>query len=119
MYDIKSDFETWEMADKAEKVLCCPVLFFNNCHMVFLKWPISVSVNLSNKKCNRRAWIGQAACCIAFGCNEISVRIAWGRMSLAQKNAANKIADKFINSFEVNERKDFKIYSGMGGGMLF
>lgn len=74
--------------------------FYRSCKKVLNDWKISTAVNLTNKSINRIAWLGQAACCIEFGCNEKSTKIAWSKMNTEQRVMANKIAKVFVNEFD-------------------
>jgi hypothetical protein len=87
-------------------------LFFNTCKEVLINWKISSRVNLTNKQCNRKAWLGQASCNFKYKVPEICTRIAWGKLSINQQNEANKIAEQVINSFELNyEKQDTELYN--------
>ena len=67
---------------------------------VIEEWPISCEQNLTNLSVNRRAWIGHAACCIAFNCPEHIVRSAWWRLTEQQRKDANVKADLAIAKWE-------------------
>jgi hypothetical protein len=64
------------------------------------KWRVSAAMNLAGMDGNRRAWIGQAACCFALGANEETTRRAWAIMSDEDRHAANLTADKVIQEYE-------------------
>jgi hypothetical protein len=55
-----------ELIEKAKLMLTDNALFACTLQQVFNDWQIAVEVNLSNTNCNRRAWLGQAACCYRF-----------------------------------------------------
>ena len=80
-------------------------LYGKNMIRVINEWPISCEHNLSNVSINRRAWIGHAACCIAFGCPEYIVRKAWWRLSDEQRRLANDKADEAIREWEQRYEK--------------
>jgi hypothetical protein len=44
----------------AQSERCLPAML-----RVIREWPVAASVNLSNTAMNQRAWLGQAACCLA------------------------------------------------------
>jgi len=67
---------------------------------VVLNWPKSCEHNLSNKTQNRQAWIGHAACALAFQCPEDIVRKAWSFLTDRQQIEANKKADEAIDLWE-------------------
>lgn len=69
------------------------------------QWPKSCAHNLSNVTQNRRAWIGHAACALAFDCPEDIVRQAWGNLTEPQQIAANKKADEAITEWENAQNK--------------
>ena len=69
---------------------------------VIKKWHYSCEHNLTDLSQNRRAWIGHAACALAFGCPEDIVREAWGYLTERQQELANKEADKAIEEWEKN-----------------
>lgn len=58
-------------------------------------WPNSCEHNLS-KGGDKRPWIGHAAVALAINCPEDIVRAAWGGLSQAQQDAANKKAEEAI-----------------------
>lgn len=64
------------------------------------EWKISCEHNLSNKTQNRKAWIGHAACALAFGCPEQITREAWAYLSEGQQKEANDVADIAISLWE-------------------
>lgn len=67
------------------------------------EWPIAAAVNLSNASCNRRAWIGQAACCLQVGASASSTKRAWWQMADRQRARANMIADEVIRLWELSQ----------------
>jgi len=64
------------------------------------RWKYSCEHNLSNVTQNRRAWIGHAACALAFRCPEDIIREAWGHLTEEQQILANNEADKAIEYWE-------------------
>lgn len=63
---------------------------------VVIEWPISSAVNLTNRSRNRRAWLGQAACCLVCGSSEDETKLAWHRLTKQQQDVANQQADAAI-----------------------
>jgi hypothetical protein len=63
-------------------------------------WPFSCEQNLSNLGCNRQAWIGHAAACIAINSPEYITRQAWWVISEDKRILANKKADQAIKTWE-------------------
>jgi hypothetical protein len=101
----------WRDVNKTEKdeFISCAVEFMNNTtnfgnYMLQTvdQWPISSAQNLSNTGMNRRAWLGQAACCVAFNCPESAVRQAWNMLDAQKQTAANTEADIAIMYWEEN-----------------
>lgn len=66
------------------------------------EWPISTMQNLTDKKSNRRSWLGQAACCIMHNVPESVTRSSWFKLSEEQRLNANNIAEKIIKEWERN-----------------
>jgi hypothetical protein len=112
MYEFPKQKDEQKYISLAIDVLTNNTLFFNICKEVLINWKISSRVNLTNKQCNRKAWLGQACCNFKYKVPEICTRIAWGKLSINQQNEANKIAEQVINSFELNyEKKDTELYN--------
>jgi hypothetical protein len=79
---------------------------------VIKQWPISCENNLTDMARNHKAWIGHAACSLAFNCPEYITRKAWWELSDNQKELANKRADYAIAIWTRN-------YMGEDQGELF
>lgn len=91
--------------------------FYKTMNIIIKKWKISTKVNLTNLETNRKAWLGQAACCYNHNCPETLTRIAWSRLTTEQQIKANKTAQKIITEYE---RKNRKIHKSMASqGVLF
>lgn len=75
-------------------------LYGQNMLRVQNEWKKSCEHNLTNTTQNRRAWIGHAACALAFGCPENIVREAWAYLSEDQQKEANDVADIAIKEWE-------------------
>ncbi len=88
------------LIDNATKVLSSNSLFDSICEELIIAWPISTEVNLTNVSCNRRAWLGQAACCFKYSVPEILTRVAWNRLNADQQKTANLVAEKHIINYE-------------------
>lgn len=84
----------------ARRLLSCPHGCGSAMRRVIAAWPVAAAVNLSNAGCNRRAWIGQAACCLAVGASASATKRAWWQMSDQQRTAANMIAEEVILLWE-------------------
>ena len=68
-------------------------------------WKSSADVHLTNKECNRKAWIGQASCCYYANVPEILTCIAWNQLTEKQQQKANLIAKKIIEIYEKKNKK--------------
>lgn len=75
---------------------------------VVREWKYSCEHNLSCVGQNRQAWIGHAACALAFKCPENIVREAWWLLTERQRIEANKEADKAIELWEKTFSKNLK-----------
>jgi hypothetical protein len=71
---------------------------------VIEQWPFACEHNLTNNSINRKAWIGQAACCIEHGWPEYLVRKAWWQLTENQRNLADKQALLAIKQWEQKQR---------------
>lgn len=75
------------------------------------EWKVSASHNMRSGETNHRAWLGQAACCIASRCTEDATRKAWCELTATQQNAANVVADRsyreYAARFKVQMEFDF------------
>lgn len=69
---------------------------------VIKEWVIATKVNLTNLGCNRKSWLGQAACCIEYRVPESLTRIAWNSLPDGVKKSANLIAKQIIEEWERN-----------------
>lgn len=102
--------------NKATLMLCDNSLFLETCIEILNNWVFSSEANLTNSECNRKAWLGQAACCYKFNVPEILTRKAWNNLCNEQQFKANKIAEIVIRHYEDKNRK---IHSGLGRSLLF
>lgn len=82
---------------------------------VITEWPISCEHNLTDTSINRKAWIGHAATCLAIKCPEHITRLAWGRLSQEQQDAANLKAQEAIDLWgSMHEAKNNQVCEAMG-----
>jgi hypothetical protein len=91
-----------DFLDRAIKFTGDAKLYGSYMLRVIEEWPNSSLHNLSNITQNRRAWVGHAACALAFQCPEDIVRYAWSFLSCQQQNEANAQADHAIAEWEKN-----------------
>jgi hypothetical protein len=68
--------------------------------------PIATAHNLTDTNQNRKAWLGHAACYLAFECPEDVTREAWGQLTERQRTEANAMADIGIAKWEALNEKE-------------
>lgn len=97
----------WGSVDDRDSYLKMAIIFTGNnvlygqyMDKVIEDWPFSCEHNLTALDQNRRAWIGHAACAMAFGCPEDIVREAWHHLTDEQRILANNQADMSIRLWE-------------------
>lgn len=67
---------------------------------VLSEWKVCSQVHMTNLSKNRKAWLGQAACCLNHGANEETVKEAWNKLDKADQDSANEIAANIIKKWE-------------------
>lgn len=100
MYRAVSDDEMGGLVQLSCDVLGIPSACGAAMNRVITEWPISSLVNLTDRTCNRRAWLGRASCMIASSSPDEATRLAWWKLSGEQQNEANRIADEVISAWE-------------------
>lgn len=90
--------------------------FGETCRQMIAAWPVATAVNLTNPHTNRRAWMGQAACCYAFNVPEIVTRDAWKELTDEQRARANQVAEEVIREYEAASAG---VHRNVGGPWLF
>ena len=111
MYCIEKKENEQTLINNAIVMLSDDAMFYETCKELLKVWTVSVKVNLTNKQCNRKAWLGQAACNYKFKTPEILTRIAWGKLSNIQRYHADQVALQIINHFELSyENKNNQLY---------
>jgi hypothetical protein len=114
MYETTSENES-DLISLSENLLSNTELFRKSAIEMCDKWVKSTIVNLTNKNCNQRAWIGQASCCYSHKCPEYLTRIAWKNLNEETRRNADKIADQVIMIYKRKyEKKNNQIYFDMG-----
>lgn len=73
---------------------------------------------LTDYSINRRAWLGHAAVALAMKIPEYITREAWKTLSDEQRFLANKQAERYINEWEFNYRKNNGLYTNMEVALL-
>jgi len=71
---------------------------------VTMRWATACDVHLKHEP-NNRAWLGQAACCLACDVPEELTRKAWCKLTEAHQAAANKVADAVISEWRFRKRR--------------
>lgn len=106
MYDESKDGRK-ERVQEAARILGTPDICRLAMEKVINEWEKATEFNLSNAEINRKAWLGQAACCCYAGIHEDETREAWGLMTEEQRVEANRIAATIIKKWVgVREREE-------------
>ena len=117
MYDECKDGRS-ERVIKAAEILGTPAICRKAMEKVVAEWKIATEYNFSNAEINRKAWLGQAACCCFAGIHEDETREAWGIMTEAQRIEANNIASdiikKWIGERERKENPQISMFNDWG-----
>ena len=82
------------------------------------EWPISTENAFTDPYLNHRAWVGHAACALAFNCPEDIVRQAWRFLTDEQKLLANKEASRAIADWRRAYIKDRGLRPDVAAEML-
>lgn len=93
LYVLSVDDPNEIMIRRAARLLSDVDLFRESALKMIHRYPYATEVNLSNRSRNRQAWIGQASCCFVCGASEDLTKEAWHRLSAAEQDAANMVAD--------------------------
>jgi len=99
-----------ELVLLGKALLASPEELHNAMWNVVSEWKIAAEVNLTNNGCNKRAWLGQAACSLTHNVPEILTRQSWGMLTDDERIAANKVADQIIQLWTDNYTSQFKNY---------
>ena len=97
----------------AQKLLGNPALCEKFMREVVERWTCAAEQVLTNAAINRRAWLGQAACCLYAGCKEDETRKAWWLLTDEEQRTANQIAEKVIADYEAIHSAE-RVSSGTG-----
>lgn len=99
----------WGTVDDRAKYLSMAITFTGNHYLyghfmkrVIEEWPISCENAFTDAALNKKAWLGHAACALAFGCPEDIVRQAWSKLSYEQQLLANEQAERYIRIWADN-----------------
>ena len=112
MYDppciesVSTGVTTNERIELARVCLSNPTLCDEYMKKVIDTWKYATEQVLTDKSCNRRAWLGWSACNLYANCKQEETCQAWWLLTEKERNKANKIADKYIKIFE-KSHEDF------------
>lgn len=87
------------MAERCASLLSSP-WFDRVISDVLIAWPYASEQQLTNTGRNRRAWLGQAACCAMIGAPDYITKSGWHMMSAAAQMCANDVAERRIAEWE-------------------
>lgn len=99
-FSILSEDELTPYIEKSKYLLADPVKCLESMRNVVFSWKVSAKINLTNSNVNRRAWVGQAACCYTCKSPSEATRKAWWLLSDKEQQIANQIADQVIAEWE-------------------
>lgn len=85
---------------------------------VCAEWPISTENAFTDPYLNHRAWLGHAACALAFNCPEDIVRQAWRYLTDEQKLLANQEANRAIANWHRTYIKNRRVHTNLGEPLL-
>lgn len=71
---------------------------------VITEWKYSCENNLTNEALNQIAYIGQSASCLYCGAPNSVTMEAWSLLDEKTQNQANKIAEKAIKRWKLNNK---------------
>jgi hypothetical protein len=84
----------------AKELLADPPILKKFMKEVTIRWTKASEHNLTNNGCNRKAWLGQAACCLYAGVKEDETREGWKQLTKEQMKEANEQAKQIIIEWE-------------------
>lgn len=117
MYDECKDGRA-DRVQQAVEILGTPDICREAMEMVVAEWELATEYNLSNAEINRKAWLGQAACCCYSGVHEDETREAWGLLTEQQRKTANEIANQVIKEwilkFDMEHSDQFSMFNDWG-----
>lgn len=100
LYVERNDEEKETRIMQSVSLLKNPLLLQKYMDLVSDEWTHSCEVYFSHKGYNRRAWLGQAACCYCHGASEDETKKAWNYLSEEEQIKANAVADEVIANWE-------------------
>lgn len=82
------------------------------------EWPVSTENAFTDPYLNHRAWLGHAACALAFQCPEDIVRQAWSHLTDEQKLLANQEASRAISAWRRTYIQNRNLHRNVAAPML-
>jgi hypothetical protein len=118
MYETIDESEHPRHINLSVDLLSDPVECKTAMQNVIDNWPKSTEHNLTDKSINRRAWLGQAACCYVNKTPSEVTRQAWSNILPNNQGMANYIATQIIKQWERKhliklKREDVKAEYGL------
>lgn len=104
---------------KAAQFTSNHVLYGSYMKRVITEWPISCENALTDENINKKAWLGHAACALAFQCPEDIIRLAWGLLTDEQRLLANKEAERAIQDWTISYAESKGLHENMGETLLY
>jgi hypothetical protein len=118
-------FNMWGSIENKEECINKAIEFMNNTSLfgiwmnkVIDNWIVSCENALTDYSMNRIAWLGQAAVAYALQIPENITRTAWSKLNEKRQLLANGESERAILRWEVNYRKNKKIYNYLEEKML-
>lgn len=106
MYKTYSEIDNYDLHfNNSILLLSNQEMFYETGIRLLNEWPISCDNFLNNSNINKIAFIGQACCCLKFGCPEIIVKEAWKIIDSETRNEANKTASIILKTYERSRKK--------------
>jgi len=107
MYKETKISEREQLINKARNLLSNTDNLYIAMSRVTKEWPIAAMVNLTNIERNRRAWMGQSACCLVCDTPEDLTRESWMLLTEDERRKANKVADIVITEWTTSHLKEY------------
>lgn len=85
---------------QSARLLADEARLYESMSAVTREWPNATEHNLTNVEQNRRAWLGQAACCFTLGVPDFIVKSGWHTLPSTIQDRANAVADQVIREWE-------------------
>jgi len=100
MYETTCFMDKYAMINDCELLLSCPEWLWESMTFVTHHWLTSSEQHLTNMSRNRKAFLGQAACCFSHGAPEYLTKLAWFNLDEKTQKKANEVASEVIKDWE-------------------